>query len=949
MNLKKWKRSIGFLLAISIGVIGSRVGAEEIKTNETGIFKELGQIDDFNKENPFYIWPKERWSKPIKEDDITFRSTIVEKKNKGTWVFFSCQAFLYDEEGKPRYPLYVEIKYKDTLLKPAKLYSYTGSKKNYGYGEKVALLGGENNNEWKKETYCVKDILVKNNLYSFRIDTHGCVNPLPVASIKVFMKVKSNFKFKPFQTIFNLLSNPSFEERRGWIYSEWEPKGKTGKRGYEGKYDTEVKYKGKRSVYIKNIGETGRAAWYSHPPIEVKENAVYEVSIYIKAENATGGSLTCYFYGPNKSQNFAFDKGTYDWKKYNFSLITPPGTKTIRLYLHNTGKGTFWFDEVSLKEKDDSDKGKTITYKGTTFLYSPRAKEKDPPLSAQIKDKYKKKGYIVYHRKNLRHLYPDSIPQLEEIKESLRNFACPGQYATFWFSIYGLKALNGIKVSLIDDFVSGKGGRIKKENIQLKLIKFWPQRTGWSTLTYYIIPELLEDMPEKINLLEGENQGFWVQIKVPEKTEPGNYRTKLLIETSNSPPSEITLNLKVLPFKLKKPEGIDWVMYASLRQRYSGFRQSNPHRYTDEELKRYLLDMKDYGITGLIVNLYYHEGKTKDGRTNWLTFPYAKKTVNLMKEVGMDGPVVFSAGLQYMVAEELRTRLTTSRWMTYAPELEAPSFQKVYQEKLKKLDEIVKKAGIKNWYYYCVDEPHNANRMPLAIWECKNAQKAGIKTYSTCYPYNSLEKLIPYLNIDTNSFLCKSREDNLRYHQLCKKHNVTLWYLGTGCYTGQEGGLMPNRYQAGFLFYKSGAKAEVSWTYQEIKNSPWTDFDRTNVVGGEYKDACITYPAHNISANKVTISTLQWEGIREGIDDYKYLYTLKEYIKKAKNKGYIKEAENTEKRLNELLESMPWTDTWQCGNSYSNPGNFTNETATKYRWLIATEIMKLQRLIRRER
>jgi len=120
----------------------------------------------------------------------------VEKKNKGTWVFFSCQAFLYDEEGKPRHPLYVEIKYKDTLLKPAKLYSYTGSKKNYGYGEKVALLGGENNNKWKKETYCVKDILVKNNLYSFRIDTHGCINPLLIASIKVFMKVKSDFGLK---------------------------------------------------------------------------------------------------------------------------------------------------------------------------------------------------------------------------------------------------------------------------------------------------------------------------------------------------------------------------------------------------------------------------------------------------------------------------------------------------------------------------------------------------------------------------------------------------------------------------------------------------------------------------------------------------------------------------------------------------------------------------------
>jgi len=226
----------------------------------------------------------------------------------------------------------------------------------------------------------------------------------------------------------NLLPDPGLETGKHWRFYMI-PLAK-----YEGKYDEQVKRKGTRSARITNVGGTGTAGWYCDPPVNVRQNTIYEVSVFVKAEGATAGQVMCYFYGPNKSHRVGLDKGTYDWKKHNFSIITPTGTKTVRLYLYNNGRGTLWFDEVSLTEKADPEKARTLVYKGTKFLYQPRYEQEDPTLG-QVSEEDTHRGYILYVRKNPRHLYPTSVPQPEEIGRPMRTFATPGQYCPAWFMV----------------------------------------------------------------------------------------------------------------------------------------------------------------------------------------------------------------------------------------------------------------------------------------------------------------------------------------------------------------------------------------------------------------------------------------------------------------------------------------------------------------------------------
>jgi hypothetical protein len=56
---------------------------------------------------------------------------------------------------------------------------------------------------------------------------------------------------------------------------------------------------------------------------------------------------------------------------------------------------------------------------------------------------------------------------------------------------------------------------------------------------------------------------------------------------------------------------------------------------------------------------------------------------------------------------------------------------------------------------------------------------------------------------------------------------------------------------------------------------PWDDFDSK-----VYRSVCYTYPTVD-----GVVGTLQWEAVREGIDDMRYLATLRATIEAARRSG----------------------------------------------------------------
>jgi hypothetical protein len=122
------------------------------------------------------------------------------------------------------------------------------------------------------------------------------------------------------------------------------------------------------------------------------------------------------------------------------------------------------------------------------------------------------------------------------------------------------------------------------------------------------------------------------------------------------------------------------------------------------------------------------------------------------------------------------------------------------------------------------------------------------------------------------------------------------------------------------------------WIYQSFHCDPYDDTDgRTGDLAYAYPD-----PERNYAP---AIPTLRWEGVREGIDDLRYLYTLEQAMEAAEGDPARAEAVAAAQALLDNLQA----DLNRYGPeargiiAYFEPGDYRH-----YRWEIAQMILRLQ-------
>jgi hypothetical protein len=87
------------------------------------------------------------------------------------------------------------------------------------------------------------------------------------------------------------------------------------------------------------------------------------------------------------------------------------------------------------------------------------------------------------------------------------------------------------------------------------------------------------------------------------------------------------------------------------------------------------------------------------------------------------------------------------------------------------------------------------------------------------------------------------------------------------------------------------------------------------------------------------IPTPIWEAYREGIDDGKYIFTLETLIARAVEMGFKKEADAAKADLELIKRNMFIQERYKDKNLWGA------DTFDAYRWLMAENIMKLNRLL----
>lgn len=569
---------------------------------------------------------------------------------------------------------------------------------------------------------------------------------------------------------------------------------------------------------------------------------------------------------------------------------------------------------------------------GPPFQEAPRQLEewKAPPP----KEKEKVAGFIPFSRPEPFDIKPWSRPKLGERIERLNCQLAQGEITSLWFALYALEPLSSLSITCQP---LSKG---KVPSVEVLYAHFWAQRTDWRGRTYYITPELLLPMgkgyalfPSKggtllrrpLHIPQGESRLFWLTIRSAETAQPGEYQFVLKIQAKAKREFTLPLVVRVLPFRLQKPEEKRWLLYPDV-----WWWGSAPQ----EKVSRILQDIKEHGIDGF-TELPFGKidlSRLKEGIVGYDPFPLLKFN-EFMKKVGIKGPHTIGAWVEGECAQALGLQVDLNK--------EWPEELKEGVRKVAKCVVDTLKPYKIDWLFYGWDEPGPDNLAALQQYRCW--YEGGAKTYVTFFTRETYEVAGQWMTAPCFSVgLINSPETAKWARRECDRRKQKFFWYGSGCYLGQEGRMFPNRYLTGWLFWKTKADAQVSWTLVRPHEDPFNDFDGIKANNYEPKDQCIVYPwflRPNESDSIVDIlHTIQWEAIREGINDYRYAYTLKKTVEELRKVADRKELEELAREGEETLlmveESIPW------GNEVGARG-YSNKELQEVRGILAKEIERL--------
>lgn len=209
-----------------------------------------------------------------------------------------------------------------------------------------------------------------------------------------------------------------------------------------------------------------------------------------------------------------------------------------------------------------------------------------------------------------------------------------------------------------------------------------------------------------------------------------------------------------------------------------------------------------------------------------------------------------------------------------------------------------------------VDEADDRERVAAGKELDKIAQQMGFKTLVT--------RIWPEVNI-----ICTGPPDDEREAVRLRRMQKRWWIYPNSALTSKN--LAYTRYVFGFGAWKWGVNGVVPWTYQMSQGcngNPFTVLDGPDVM--------VAYPGVN-----GPIPTPTWEVIRDGINDYKYIYLLKKLISVAKVKGNPK-ANLIEKQLEQLKKDFgqaPGEEEHQFGDW--SPESFATRRKQIVEWVLA--------------
>lgn len=537
-----------------------------------------------------------------------------------------------------------------------------------------------------------------------------------------------------------------------------------------------------------------------------------------------------------------------------------------------------------------------------------------------------KQGYVLFSRHWMEKIYPETIPQKKEACTELNVSCTQGEYEPISFSIYPLDNLKNTRI-MVEHLFNREGIKFDSRNIDVKVQRYRivRARDSW---TYSIQPAHITNFYD-IDIEQGITRKFLLDIYVPPDTKPGEYKGVIWVKPANKPETKLTLKVKILPFELLLDK--DKHNYALQYFVSPHFRPFIKNQNRWESMKKDFVFMKKFGIT--IPTLGYDNNSwpiiswnSTAKKLNSINLSNIEKTMQVYKDV-QGFPASNIIYCMYHMGSRGYYSIHLQRNTSGTPiSKQPPEFWTAYTQIVKA---IKRKQIENNWpdfIFLVTAEMSNTGldhiKYGKAIHE--NLQKIPqIKIAGMPNSWKELQLLAPVSNIISMQYKHCTTEAVQYGKEKTLDHSFWLYQSN-------------NRFTYGFYFHKIGAKGSFKEDFQSVSVDPYNSFD------GRW-DEVTANVAYALPSPDGPVPLHKCYEYREGIDDAKYLYTLEQYIKKAKtstNPEVQEQAEHSDKVLKQIFSRINPDLTYY----YNEVGFWDNLAYDRLRKQLASEISKLKNL-----
>ncbi len=454
------------------------------------------------------------------------------------------------------------------------------------------------------------------------------------------------------------------------------------------------------------------------------------------------------------------------------------------------------------------------------------------------------RGFILFDRPFTDVVFANSVPRPEERVASVDAVATPGEYEPATLSVYALGDLAQVRVSFEGIPATG----------EVLPIRALDKRVTYSSKQFIVDMPVLCERREAVDVPADSSRRWLIDLEVAADASPGVHEGTLTIAADGREPVTVPMRLRVLPYELLEPADMFWGEY------YTGPKLADTDEARIAQMRLDLTDQRAHGMSS--VGLTF--GVPREAVT-WAGEEYALDLDGTQYAAFMDMYVELGYPMPVIQLSDSGQHAPGMAEMAFDSDEWAARYQAFWRAMMAEQE----RRGWPELIVQPVDEPG---------WKDQVAKDRNVRCLK-------LLKQIPGMRTEEDGprdeyfeQIAGPWSDVWNYNGAIGDPETTASAQADGriiaIYNCDVESYRPevDRWVAGWFQIAANTNGCYNWSYMSWGGTPYNDNDHN------YGTWMHVYPPLGDEPGGPSTG---WIGAREGVDDYRYVHTLREAIARA--------------------------------------------------------------------